>query len=170
MSGGRIWKCLVHRENCGWRKLLLGADFPVQAHSTVVTVPHSMQQYLQYSLFSKMLFSQSGRIKHSSYKSLLIECTRRVKCLAKPTSAHSLFSQLRLTAPTCALEIRQARARTLITWKSLKGHILLGALHTKMPSVQMLQSKIQGGKYVSKHDSGKGRRLQPTLTQLNTNI
>jgi hypothetical protein len=66
VSGGNIWKYLAYREICGWRELLLllllFTHFAIPAHSTAVTKPHSIQWNLQYALFSKMLFCQSGRI------------------------------------------------------------------------------------------------------------
>jgi hypothetical protein len=41
----------------------------------------------------------------------------------------------------------------------------LVALHTKIPRDQMLPSKIQGGKYVTKEDMENG--LKPKLPQIN---
>jgi len=40
-----------------------------------------------------------------------------------------------------------------------------GPLHTKMPRDQMLPSKMQGGKYVTKHDKRNG--LKPKPPQIN---
>jgi len=46
-------------------------------------------------------------------------------------------------------------------------YIALGPLHTKMPRDQTPPSKIQGGKFVTKHDRETGGCLQPELPLLN---
>jgi len=46
----------------------------------------------------------------------------------------------------------------------------LGSLRTKMPRGQTLPSKIQVGKYVTKHDRGNGPPSSTELPMLNVNF